>query len=76
MQLHVESWEGDNLSSRRSSFKSKTKISLGGSMSMEELLKYIQRTNPGMTAGKLMEKMAECRYMAGIVLGTGNVKRK
>lgn len=42
-------------------------------MSMEELLKYIQRTNPGMTAGKLMEKMAECRYMAGIVLGTRNV---
>lgn len=42
-------------------------------MSMEELLKYIQRTNPDMTAGKLMEKIAECRCMTWIVLGIGNV---
>ena len=45
-------------------------------MSMEELLKYIQRTNPGMTAGKLIEKMVECRYMAGIVLGIGNINQE
>ena len=33
-------------------------------MSKEELLHYIQRTNPEMTMERMLEKLSKCRYSA------------
>lgn len=33
-------------------------------MSKEELLRYIQRTNPEMTMERMIEELSKCRYSA------------
>ena len=33
-------------------------------MSLDELLKYVQRTNPKMTKEKLIEELGKCHYSA------------
>ena len=33
-------------------------------MSLDELLRYVQRTNPDMTKEKLIEELGKCHYSA------------
>lgn len=33
-------------------------------MSIDRLLEYVKRTNPGMTRDKLLEELSKCRYSA------------
>lgn len=33
-------------------------------MSIEHILEYVRKTNPGMTRDKLLEELSKCRYSA------------
>lgn len=45
-------------------------------MSKEELLHYIQRTNPEMTMEKMIEELSKCRYSAvALVIVCGNDRK-
>lgn len=36
-------------------------------MSKEDLLSYIQRTNPEMTMKRMLEELSKCRYSAAVL---------
>ena len=36
-------------------------------MSIEYILKYVQKTNPAMTKDKLLEELSKCRYSAVVL---------
>ena len=41
---------------------------------IEEMLKYVQRTNPEMTRDKLIEELGKCEYSArALIFGFRNV---
>ena len=41
---------------------------------IDEMLKYIQRTNPEMTRDKLIEELGKCEYCArALIVGCQNV---
>ena len=44
---------------------------------IDEMLKYVQRTNPEMTRDKLIEELGKCEYSArALIFGFRNVKSK
>lgn len=44
---------------------------------LDNLLRYIQRTNPEMTREKLIEELSKCRYSAvGLIMVWENSERK
>ena len=45
-------------------------------MSIDKILEYVKRTNPGMTKQKLIEEMAVCRYSANALIVTANTTPK
>lgn len=45
-------------------------------MSIDKILEYVKRTNPGMTKQKLIEEMAVCRYSANSLIITANTTPK
>jgi len=44
---------------------------------IDEMLKYVRRTNPEMTRDKLIEELGKCEYSArALIFGFRNVKSK
>lgn len=44
---------------------------------INELLKYVQRTNPTMTREKLMNELSKCRYSAiGLIMTWQNSEKR
>ena len=45
-------------------------------MSIDKILEYVKRTNPGMTKERLIEEMAVCRYSANALIMTADTTPK
>lgn len=45
-------------------------------MSIDKILEYVKRTNPGMTKERLIEEMAVCRYSANALIMTTDTTPK
>lgn len=44
-------------------------------MSAEQLLEYIQRTNPEMTMERMVYELSQCEYVANIFTAQNQVKK-
>lgn len=45
-------------------------------MSVEKLLEFIKKTNPGMTRNKLIDELSKCRYSATAIIITCKNSKK